>query len=326
MGIFLFALFDSTQNRHDTAMPLRLRLSPAVSLKAVLSLQIKPARRSYATATAAVAAIGQPETLHSPLQPPSLKPAQFRKTQLHRAYTSLLRSTPLIVFFQHNNLQSTEWAAIRRELTQALRKLDAQNPDKPQIADAIKIQVIQSSIFDIALRVVDTHYTKESDVDGSALPHGVSREAYLAASSLKQHPLSHLLSGPLAILTLPSMATQHLQLALSMLSPRSPDYKAPPRRTHPGYYAPEVQNGVAKLMLLGARADNNVMDADKVRWAGGIVGGMDGLHAQLVAVLQGAGVGLQQTLQGASQSLYFTVEGRRLMLEEDGKAETESKE
>lgn len=62
-----------------------------------------------------------------------------------------------------------------------------------------------------------------------------------------------------------------------------------------------------------------MFDTEGVRWIGGIEGGMEGLRGQLVGMLQGVGVGLTGALEGASRSLYFTVEGRRMMLEEEVK-------
>lgn len=70
-------------------------------------------------------------------------------------------------------------------------------------------------------------------------------------------------------------------------------------------------------MLLGARIDGQVFDRDGTRWVGSIDGGIDGLRAQLVGMLQGFGAGLTQTLESAGRSIWFTMESRRNMLEEE---------
>jgi large subunit ribosomal protein L10 len=70
-------------------------------------------------------------------------------------------------------------------------------------------------------------------------------------------------------------------------------------------------------MMLGARAEGRVFDQTGARWIGGIEGGLTGLRAQLVALLQQFGVGLASTLEAASKSLYFSLESRRGMLEEE---------
>lgn len=80
-----------------------------------------------------------------------------------------------------------------------------------------------------------------------------------------------------------------------------------------------MQAGLQKLFLLGARVDGGVFDLEGTRWVGSIDGGIDGLRSQLVQMLQGFGAGLASTLESAGKSLYFTMEGRRNMLEEEGR-------
>lgn len=56
-----------------------------------------------------------------------------------------------------------------------------------------------------------------------------------------------------------------------------------------------------------------------VRGVAGIEGGLEGLRGRLVGMLQGVGAGVTGVLEGAGRSLYLTVEGRRVMLDEEGK-------
>lgn len=84
-----------------------------------------------------------------------------------------------------------------------------------------------------------------------------------------------------------------------------------------------MQTGLQKLLLLGARVEGKVFDIDGTKWVGGIEGGLEGLQAQLVSMLQGFGAGLTNTLESAGKSLYFTVEGRRTMLEDEEKGVSE---
>ena len=122
----------------------------------------------------------------------------------------------------------------------------------------------------------------------------------------------------MAILTLPSVSPAHVKAALSILSP-SKEIPAPKRKAAPGYYEPTVQTGLKKLMFLGARVEGKVFDMEGTQWVGSIEGGLTGLRAQLVAMLQGVGAGLTNTLESAGKSLYVTVEGRRGMLEDEQK-------
>jgi large subunit ribosomal protein L10 len=270
-------------------------------------------------------------------QPPSHKPPEVRKTQLHRQYQSLLRSSPLLLIFQHNNVKAVEWMSIRRELAVALRKLDVQREANGQetLAEEIKMQVIQTNIFASALRVVEFFNPEEAILDHAQHPrtntstrtaederfaHGLSTRAYGIANNRKlKLELEPLLSGPLAVVAFPNVAPQYLKTVLSILAPSKPGFPAPTRKANPDYYEASVQVGLQKLMLLGARVEGKVFDVDGTKWVGGIDGGIDGLRAQLVHMLQGVGGSLTSALEGASKSLYFTVEGRRMDMEEKEK-------
>ncbi|KUJ07955.1 uncharacterized protein LY89DRAFT_564655, partial [Mollisia scopiformis] len=278
-------------------------------------------------------------------QPPSYKPPEFRKSQLLRQYASLLRSTPLMLLFQHNNLKAGEWVGIRRELTKALRKVDearaAAGHTSEPLAEGIKVQIIQTGIFAAALRIVEFYKPgpeTTSQLDpinpatsssakiplynprGDGLTHTLSAAAHEAVADTRTaHALAPLLSGPLMLVTFPNVSPQHLKAALSILAPSAPDFPAPTRRANPSYHDMSVQGGLQKLLLLGARVEGKVFDVDGAKWVGKIEGGLDGLRAQLVAMLQGAGAGITNTLESAGRSLYFTVEGRRTMLEDEAK-------
>lgn len=319
-------------------------------------------RHTYATAALATVSALSPDQIHfppsaiqryPPTKPPSYKPPELRKSQLLRSYASLLRSTPLMLIFQHNNLRAAEWAGIRRELAIALRKAAAADAAKLQtdgatsalqaedITQTIRLQVIQSGIFAAALRVAE-FYTPPSteanqdsttpihatEQDTSELTHDLSQAAYLATRlssdnpNLKRNtPLHALLSGPLAIVSFPSLHPTHLSTVLRILSPTagaSSAFPAPRRRDNPGLYETPVQNGLQKLMLLGARAEGRVLDQDGVRWVGGLED-LETLRARVVALLTGVGMGVTGVLEGAGRSLWIGLEGRRLDMEEKEK-------
>ena len=63
--------------------------------------------------------------------------------------------------------------------------------------------------------------------------------------------------------------------------------------------------------------EGKVLDFEGVRWVGGIEGGIEGLRAQIVNMLQGVGVGLTSALGSAGQSLYMTLQGRKQMMEKE---------
>ncbi|KAF2862656.1 hypothetical protein K470DRAFT_255583 [Piedraia hortae CBS 480.64] len=233
-----------------------------------------------------------PNTHRSPLA---------RKTQLHRQYQSLLRSTPLMLFFQHNSLTAREWESVRRELRRAVGDDGA--------GAAVRLQVVGTGIFDSALRVVE-FWDRDTG--------GLSEEAWRATSKGNQpdlhHPFEDITCGPLAVLTFPSIDPTLVKAALQILAPQASAFPAPKKRLTPSYYERPVQDGVAKLMLLGARVGRNAQDIDGVRWLGSLPN-LDGLRAQLVAILSSAGRSVTDTLSSPGQGLYITVDGRRRMLE-----------
>lgn len=265
-----------------------------------------------------------PSTLYPPTQPPSHRPPELRKTQLHRQYTSLLRSTPLMLLFQHNNLTAPEWMAVRRELTIALRKTDAElattTTTPLPLADSIKIQIIQTRVFQAALLIVE-QFDPTLVPDGpSNFTHALSRTARAAVSLKKQpHPLSPLLSGPLAVVTFPEASPMHMKTALSILAPSAPVFAAPTRRANPGYHDAVAQSGLRKLLFLGARVEGMVFDVEGARGVGVIEGGLEGLRARIVGMLAGVGARVTGLLDAPGRSLYFTLEGRRGMLEDEAR-------
>lgn len=231
-----------------------------------------------------------------------------------------------------------EWVSIRRELSKALQKVDdslvADGRAPGAIGPAIKLQIIRSNIFEPALRIAEYYDPSKplvleerqkkgpgsSEKEDPGLTHALSESAYRAALSHKgKHPLTTLLAGPVVLLTFPTVSPQHVKAALQILAPHAPAFPAPTRRANPAYWDPYVQDGLRKVMLLGARIEGKVFDMEGTRWVGGIDGGLDGLRSQLVRMLEGFGAGLASTLESASRSLYFTMEGRRNMLEEEAK-------
>ncbi|KAL8414248.1 hypothetical protein RB594_005467 [Gaeumannomyces avenae] len=307
-----------------------------------------PARRRYATAAslAKVAGLQLPANYVPPTQPPSARRPDTRKSQLLRAYTALLRSTPLTLVFQHNSLTSQEWAAVRRELRTALASVPAPpavegGPAPVDITEHVKLQVVRTRILDQALKIVE-FFDPNSQTSGTATEaalkggytHDLSMAVYKQVSAVDVDnlpadsmygQLGPLLVGPVALLTFPAVSPAHLAAALSILAPSPPAFPAPTRRKNPGYYDLTTQSALHKLLLVGGRVEDRVFDNDGVRWIGGIEGGRDGLRAQLVHMLQSAGLGLTSALEGTGKSVWLALEGRRTMLEDEAKGPEEAK-
>jgi large subunit ribosomal protein L10 len=217
-----------------------------------------------------------------------------------------------MLLFQHNSILAPEMASIRRELNDALIRADKESGNT--FSELITFKVIRNGVFNAAMRLV-AHWKPEASAAGGDLEtHYLSEAAYLAAQK-KKHGLESLLSGPLAILTVPISSAAHLTAALSILSP-SPATPAPRKRVAPGLYELDTQSGLAKLMLLGARVEGRAMDVDGTRWVAGL-GGVEQVRGQLVNVLQGVGMSLVGGLEGNAKSLWFALEGRRMELEKE---------
>ncbi|KAI1747410.1 hypothetical protein F4782DRAFT_521271 [Xylaria castorea] len=315
----------------------------------VLALTVQNATRA---ASRHYATVGSPMPIgplklfdgYIPLnQPPSARRPDLRKAQLLRSYTAMLRSTPLMLLFQHNNLTAVEWAAVRRELRAALAEVPppVARPDgtiPADITSSVEFQVLRTRMFSVACKIVD--YFKPEDLVGrsnkieksNTYTHDLSKTAYESIKnaavdeSSTYSQISPLITGPVAAVTFPSVSPAHLAAVLKVLSPSPPAFPAPTRKKNPGYHEPIAQSGFQKLILVGGRIEDKAFDLDGVKWVGGIQGGLDGLRAQLVSLLQHAGLGLTTALEGHSKGLWLALEGRRTQLEEEsngGKKEAE---
>ncbi|KAG5955267.1 hypothetical protein E4U58_007163 [Claviceps cyperi] len=269
-------------------------------------------------------------------KPQSARPVETRKSQLIRTYTSLLRTTPLVLFFQHSNLTAVEWAAVRRELKKALETVpqsigtDGVGSD---YSSQIQLQVMRTNMLSVALKIVEFHRpngqissTVAQQQSGAEAPtHDLSDEAYKAtrdaiiSSDSAYAQLKPLLVGPLAVLVLPAVSPTHLAAALTVLAPVPGKFPPPARRKHPGYYDPICQNALAKLLLVGGRIEGKVFDQLGLNWVGSIKSGVDDLRSQLIGLLQGAGLDLALSLEGGSRSLWLALEARRTQLDDHDK-------
>ncbi|KAI4594661.1 hypothetical protein KJ359_007753 [Pestalotiopsis sp. 9143b] len=287
--------------------------------------------RNYAAAASPIplGALRLPEDYIPPTKPPSARRPESRKSQVLRSYTALLRSTPLILFFQHNNLTAVEWAAVRRELRKVLSEVpppvagpDGTLPADP--ADSIELSVLRTRMFDVAFKIVEFFDAEAAAQKSNAYTHDLSSTAYesikkanLEDPNTVYAQMSPLFTGPVAALTIPTVSPAHLAAALRVLAPSAPNFPAPTRKKSPGYHDPIAQSGLQKLILIGGRVEGKAFDQDGIKWVGGIEGGIDGLRSQLVSMLHSAGLGLTTALEGHSKGLWLTLESRRTQLDEE---------
>lgn len=224
----------------------------------------------------------------------------------------------------------------------------AQDPTLEPEANA-RLQIITTNVFEAALRTIE-HYkppSQEASTDGRPVPahqqhahtplHNLSSAAHKAGlhppgksntPRKKRTTLSGLLSGPIAVLAFPSLAPAHLAAALRILAPTSgarSEFAAPRRKDAPGMYENITQAGLQKLMLLGARVEGRerAVDMEGVKYVAGLAsrGGLEGLRGEVVALLQGAGMGLVGSLESVGMGVWGTLESRRMDMEGGEKGE-----
>ena len=77
-------------------------------------------------------------------------------------------------------------------------------------------------------------------------------------------------------------------------------------------------SGVNKLLLLGTRIDGKTIDGGMTRWVGGL-GGVESMRGELVATIQNVAQSLVGGLESPARGLWYAMEGRRSMMEEEQK-------
>ena len=249
----------------------------------------------------------------------------------------------MILLLQHNNLKTNEWAALRRELDVALLRDARKNPEGEEMrmwdeGRKPRVVVVRTGVFAASLRVVEHYlplFRAGGRKAGDSPKHLLSEEAYRAtvyrrkedgAPRKRWTSLEPLLMGPIALVTFPMLSPAQLATVLRIMAPKAPAFAAPKRKEQPGLYDGSVQSGLEKLLLLGARVDEGTgttksMDHEGVRYVGSLAarGGLEGLRAEVLGLLQGAGMSLTGALESGGRSLWATIEGRRMDLEGERK-------
>ncbi|KAK6335496.1 hypothetical protein TWF696_002270 [Orbilia brochopaga] len=262
--------------------------------------------------------------------PPAHRPYYSRGHLLHRSYISLLRATPLLVMFQHNNLRAGELVSIRRDLRTAMANVDAMVaasrpppgptedgtvPSQPRpVGEQVKMTILNTTVFSAALRSAE-YLPKDAEVRSSSSP-----EAYtMTMQYTDAHPLSSVLVGPTGVIQFPEVSPPHLLGVLNLLFPEKYTFR---KGTDPAFIS-----GVQKLVLLGAKVDKvggTTIDTDSLKHIT-TLGDLTTLQGQLLGVMQSAGGSLISTLQSPARGLWFVMDGRRKMLDpETAKSSEES--
>lgn len=208
--------------------------------------------------------------------------------------------------------------AIRRELAAVLAKVDAGLPEGEKLGRFIGITTVDTALLGVTMRIAD-----RAAPGGKLWTHGTSPEAAARGKKLKRnYKLAPLLVGPLAVLTFPRLSPPHISAAMDMMFPvkRGPAKKG---------FDPAATAGLQKCFLLGARVQERpvgmqrALDDGGIRWLSGLKT-VEEMRGEIVSLLQTVGGGeLVRALESVAISLGRTVEGRRMILEEEARGPKE---
>lgn len=193
-----------------------------------------------------------------------------RKTFLVDYYKYLNDNNAIVLYVHHNNLAKNDNLKVRDELNKA----------------GAKLTYLRNSIYNV--------YLRSADEEDPALHKNTLKNKAVV------HPLSPLLNGPTAIITVPLCEPSVVESVLKVLK----------------------QAG-EKLFLVGARVEGSVFNVDEVDQFKKLPNReqLQGQLAGLLTVLGGAG--LVHTLESAGTHLYLTMEQRRKDLDPEEKKEAE---
>lgn len=187
-----------------------------------------------------------------------LKDKDSRKTYLINRYKHILSEASIVLFLHHNNLLKNEINTYRHQIREYGGDLT----------------VVRNNLMKAYLRA--EHEAEPASVQAHEKTKSVT------------HPLSPLLSGPTAIVTIKENNPKIVNKIIKF-----------------------TKSTNEKLFLVGARIEGDVFDVAAVNRFKDLPS-LEELHAQLAGMLTVlSGAGLVQTLQSASQHLYLTLESHR---------------
>lgn len=260
---------------------------------------------SSSTPSSSLASAALPlEAVASALSPISSPPTRLRtervypprKRFLFQQYLRLLNSSQFILVMQHNNLTSVENSRLRTELAAIPLPEDVDSQDRATY------KVIRAGIMKPVLR--------QSIEEAQGTKNGLK-------------PLEPLLSGPLAVLTSPTLSPPYISRLMSVID-KAFGNKAPPAAA-PGTAHSKTGSVNNRLVPLAAIIEGNkVLDVPALRDVSTIPD-LDTLRAQIVGLLSSPASQLAGVLSMASGGkLALTLEGRKQQLEAAQKSEQPS--
>ncbi|KAK6462691.1 hypothetical protein DFJ63DRAFT_336002 [Scheffersomyces coipomensis] len=199
------------------------------------------------------------------------KDLNSRKTYLMDLYKHINDTNEILLYVHHNNLNKADNKIVRSELS----------------------KINNSTFHYLRVGIYRVYLRNETDSDPAA--KGVT-------SKYKDvdHPLSPLLNGPTAIISIPKGDPENVSKVLKL-----------------------IKKHQDRLILIGAKVEKSVYDIDQVNVYKDLPDQLT-LQSQLAGLLTIlGGAGLVRTLETASTHLYLTLEERRKDIDPSEKKEEE---
>lgn len=243
--------------------PLATALRPAVTKNLIatrLSTSFQPLSKFFSTSSIS----RQADEHFASETRKTTKHVLSRKTFLVDYYKFLNDKNAIVLYVHHNNLVKNDNLRMRREF----QKL------------GVQMTYLRNSLYKVYLR--------------SAHEQDPALHKNTIKNKKVEHPLSPLLNGPTAVITIPECDPSVVELVLKTLK----------------------QAG-EKLFLVGARVETSVYDIDKVNEFKKLPS-KEQLQAQLAGLLTVlGGAGLVRTLESNGTLLYLTLDQRQKDLDPD---------
>ncbi|KAK4705990.1 large subunit ribosomal protein L10, partial [Phenoliferia sp. Uapishka_3] len=229
------------------------------------------------------------------------RPLPARKTLLFNQTSLLLQSSPVVLFLRPGDFSAQEW----RNLRAAIAKV----PSAPSTSSAgasddleaaLKLTVLRPGLLPALLR-------------SSAFPSTLPTSHISTASHL---------SGPLAVLTAPTLHPPTLTAILKILTTfsLSPSPNAPPIDPK----AKKAAEVVERLKLLSSVVEERALDAGETKVVGTLPP-LDALRSMIVGLLSSPASRIVGVVGERARTVGRTVEGFKIGLENAVKPESEAK-
>ncbi|KAM0755971.1 hypothetical protein T439DRAFT_320664 [Meredithblackwellia eburnea MCA 4105] len=228
---------------------------------------------------------------------PRTRPLPARKTVLLQQTQHLLQSSPVVLFLRPGDFSAEEWRTLRAAIS-AVPSPSSEAPEGAATAQA-KLTVLRPGLLPAILRSPSLR---------ASLP-----QTHLSS---KTH-----LSGPLAVLTLPSLHPPTLTAVLKIINTfsQSPSRNAPPPDPKAVSKNQPPPPPIERLELLSSIAQDRAFDNEGTKQVGNLPT-LDVLRGMLVGLLAMPSSRLVGVLGATGWNLGRTVEGYKLGLEHAGQA------